>query len=156
MNKEQKINDKPKCTVRGSLRGGRPKEKMKSLSVRQPWATFIAQGWKTIEVRTWRTDHRGPLLICAAKGADLPAGVTHIEEDGELIPLPRGVALCLVDVVDCRPLVTADAAAANLEPEDLAGYAWAWVLANPRPVEPVPIRGKLSLFEVDGSAINPI
>lgn len=65
---------------------------MKTLSVQQPFATFIAQGWKTIEVRTWRTDHRGPLLIASSKGGNLPAGVTHIDEGGKQIALPRGVA----------------------------------------------------------------
>lgn len=28
---------------------------MKTLAVRQPWATYIAEHTKTIEVRTWRT-----------------------------------------------------------------------------------------------------
>lgn len=37
-----------------------------ALSVRQPWADRIARGIKTIELRTWRTNYRGPLLICAA------------------------------------------------------------------------------------------
>jgi len=38
---------------------------MKALTVRQPWAHHIAQGLKTIEVRSWRTSYRGPLLITA-------------------------------------------------------------------------------------------
>jgi len=36
---------------------------MKALSVKQPWANKIASGEKTIEVRTWYTHYRGPLLI---------------------------------------------------------------------------------------------
>lgn len=127
---------------------------MKTLSVRQPWATFIAQGWKTIEVRTWRTDYRGPLLIAASKGADIPASVTHIEEEGELIAAPRGVALCLVDLIEIRPLRIEDMEAANMEPEDFNPAAFAWLFGNPRAVEQVPIKGKLSLYETADALIR--
>ncbi|HHY88739.1 MAG TPA: ASCH domain-containing protein, partial [Chloroflexi bacterium] len=44
---------------------------MKALSVRQPWAWLIAQGYKTVENRTWATNYRGPLLIHAGKKPDL-------------------------------------------------------------------------------------
>ena len=40
---------------------------MKALSVKQPWASLIASGKKSLEIRTWRTDHRGPLLIVASR-----------------------------------------------------------------------------------------
>jgi len=120
---------------------------VKTLSVQQPWATFIAQGWKTIEVRTWRTDYRGPLLIAASKGGNLPASVTHIEEEGEQIAMPRGVALCVVELLHVRRLTLADAQPANLEPEDLPADGWAWLLANHRAVEQIPIKGRLSLYE---------
>ena len=127
---------------------------MKTLSVQQPWATFIARGWKVIEVRTWRTGYRGPLLIAASKGGNLPASVTHIEEEGEQIALPRGVALCVVDLLECRRLTLADAKPANLEPEDLPADGWAWLLGNPRAVDPVPIKGRLSLYDTPHELIK--
>lgn len=37
----------------------------RSLSLRQPWASLIANGTKTIETRGWSTKYRGPLLIHA-------------------------------------------------------------------------------------------
>jgi hypothetical protein len=40
--------------------------KNKVLSVRQPYATLICAGVKTIENRTWKTDYRGKLLIHAS------------------------------------------------------------------------------------------
>jgi hypothetical protein len=40
---------------------------LKALSVRQPWAWLIFNG-KPVENRDWRTAHRGPLAIHAAKG----------------------------------------------------------------------------------------
>ena len=40
---------------------------MRALSVKQPWASLIASGQKTIETRTWRTDYRGDLLIVSSR-----------------------------------------------------------------------------------------
>ena len=50
---------------------------MKTLAIRQPWITLIAEGDKTIEVRSWPTAHRGPLLLVAA-AANLPAGAAIV------------------------------------------------------------------------------
>ena len=43
---------------------------MKAISIRQPWAWLIVNGYKDVENRTWYTSHRGPLLICASKALD--------------------------------------------------------------------------------------
>lgn len=47
--------------------------KIKCLSVRQPWAWLILNGYKTIENRTWRVNDRGPILIHAGKQFDYSA-----------------------------------------------------------------------------------
>lgn len=39
---------------------------MKALSIRQPWAWLIVNGYKDIENRSWKTKHRGPVLIHAS------------------------------------------------------------------------------------------
>lgn len=41
-----------------------------ALSLKQPWAALLVHGLKTIEVRRWRTKHRGRLLIHAARVPD--------------------------------------------------------------------------------------
>ena len=61
---------------------------LKALSVRQPFANLIADGSKTIEVRTRGTTHRGPLLIVSSKRPDVP---------------PAGCAVAVVNLVDSRP-----------------------------------------------------
>ena len=38
---------------------------MKALTLRQPWASLVALGVKTIETRSWSTEYRGPLAIHA-------------------------------------------------------------------------------------------
>lgn len=39
---------------------------MKAISIRQPWAWLIVNGFKDIENRTWDTKYRGPVLIHAS------------------------------------------------------------------------------------------
>jgi hypothetical protein len=41
-----------------------------ALSVKQPWAALLVAGIKSIEVRTWRTQRRGVVLIHAGKVPD--------------------------------------------------------------------------------------
>jgi len=102
-----------------------------TLSVHQPYASMIADGVKLIELRTWATVHRGPLLICSTKQPRVPG-------------LPSGVALCIVDVVDCRPMKPSDAILAC---HDYRSGLVAWCLVNPRRVEQVPVRGQQRLYQ---------
>jgi hypothetical protein len=113
---------------------------MRALSVQQPWAALIASGEKSIEVRTWNTSYRGPLLICAG-GKWHKLGVELHGEKGE-----RGVAACAVELVDVRPMTRKDLAAAGLPKGWPLDGLFAWELANARAVEPMPIRGQLGLF----------
>jgi hypothetical protein len=111
---------------------------VKALSVRQPHANRIASGEKTIEVRSRRTSHRGPLVI-----------VSSAREDGG--PGPFGATVALVELVVVRPLSLADCAAACMDPDHWTSGLFAWELANARPVEACPIKGKLGIYEVDPS-----
>ncbi len=43
------------------------------LSIRQPWAWLIVEGYKPVENRTWATAHRGPVLIHASMKFDWDA-----------------------------------------------------------------------------------
>jgi len=115
---------------------------VKALSVRQPWAELIAQGRKTLELRSWRTDYRGPLLICSG-AAWHPEGAALHGRIGD-----RGVAVCVVDLVDVRQFVPRrDALAACVVRPD-ARSEYAWVLEKPRRTPPAPVKGRLMLFDV--------
>ena len=56
------------------------------LSIRQPWATLLVCGIKSVEIRAWPTDRTGRILIHASRSADtrrlgwnlLPAGFEKI------------------------------------------------------------------------------
>jgi len=105
-------------------------EEMRGLSIRQPWATMIADGRKTLEIRSRPTRPRANVILCSsAKPAIFPAGF----------------ALAIIDIVDCRPFEIAD--------EDLACVAfrpneYAWVVSNVRRLNPYPIKGQLGFFRI--------
>ena len=105
---------------------------MKALSIYPEPVMEIFMGDKTIEYRTWRTDYRGDLLICA--GSKREPGFVN------------GYAYFVVSLLDIRPL------------EDLgdgeSGYEW--ILGAPRLIRPIPVRGRLFLFDVDDARIRYI
>lgn len=43
---------------------------MKVITIKQPWATLIAEGYKKYEFRTWNTKYRGDILIHAGLSID--------------------------------------------------------------------------------------
>lgn len=116
---------------------------MKVLSIRQPYASAIAWGEKTVEHRSWATDYRGPLLIHASGGP-----YTLDLEDGDTMPLPYGAIIARVTLADVRPFTMADCEGACIE-SALPGYAW--VLTRPVQIQPVRVKGKLNLWEWQGA-----
>lgn len=40
---------------------------MKTLTIKQPWASLIIEGYKEYEFRTWKTNFRGKIYIHAGK-----------------------------------------------------------------------------------------
>jgi len=100
---------------------------VRALTIRQPWATLIASGVKTIETRSWATKWRGQLLIHAGKAKPVSVGPWHIPSDlalgvrmersvddgspsgegrvWETTPLPLGAIVAVADLTDCVPIV---------------------------------------------------
>ncbi len=106
---------------------------MKAISLHQPYASLIAFGFKTIETRRWPASYRGDILICASKNPKFDR-------------LPTGTALAIAEIADCRPMTVEDERAACCP---LYDGAWSWRLANVRPIEPLPVRGRQRIFTVD-------
>lgn len=113
---------------------------MKALSVRQPWASLIASGTKTIEVRSWRTHYRGKLVICASGRPSLAQPNVALPGD-----MPLGASICVVELVDCREIQPGDDASACFD----GPVGFAWVLRAARAIVQTPIKGRLSFFDVD-------
>lgn len=102
-----------------------------ALCVKQPWASMLARGEKTIETRTWITGYRGPVAICSSA-----------------MPKGQGVtrrALCVAFLKHCRAMTVEDEAAAGCP---IYPKATAWVFGDI--LIPLagqwPVRGQLGLF----------
>ena len=108
---------------------------MKALSIHPYYAGMIFAGEKTVECRTWKTNYRGELLICSTNR--LFTGT---------IP---GHALCTVQLKDVVPF-----AKKHLEPAIMNRMpdtdAFAWILEDIRVIRPIPLKGKLGLWNYDG------
>lgn len=95
-------------------------DRVRALSVRQPWAHAILHLGKDVENRSRRTRYRGPVLIQVALRVDR-VDAENLDLDAD--KLKRGVILGVVDIVDC---------VRNHRSKWADKGAWHWVLANPR------------------------
>ncbi len=131
--------------------------KIKALSFRQPWANLILEGRKTVDLRTWSTNHRGALAIYASLEVEKDACKLH---SVDVKTLTTGALIGIVDLVDVTPL-TKKVYDANQE-KHLAGRhyregLYGWVLKNPRPLDPPQIvKGRLNLFDVNIEQVEEI
>lgn len=137
---------------------------MKAITIKQPFASLIAEGMKDIENRTWPTKYRGRVLIHAAKSADydgLPSpyaalfllgrfhNILTIEQKESIIQLSkiRSSIVGSVEIVDCIQ---------NHESIWAENGLWNWVLANPiKFLEPIPAKGKLSFWDYPNILSEP-
>jgi hypothetical protein len=74
-----------------------------ALSIRQPWATLIVLGLKTIEIRRWSTPIRGRIYLHAGKIADdRREGWSRVPEEHFALTSRRGGLIGTIDLVECR------------------------------------------------------
>lgn len=120
---------------------------MKALSVANPWAWGIIHGSKRIENRSWRTNHRGTLLIHASKSTrflhDAYPGIELPDSDAFVF----GALIGTVKVLDCVPL-------AEVSADPFASGPWCWILSEPAAFEPIPWKGQTQLFHVPDSVLH--
>jgi hypothetical protein len=154
---------------------------MKAISIYQPWASFIAHGYKQYETRSWTTSYRGDILICSGTKKTIPNkshfdylkenkfpdslgkipswniqnknycnGYTHYDE------LLFGYGLCIANLVDCimiNDLFVSHQTELEKSVGDWSTGHYAWKLDNIRLIQPVLVKGKQRLFDID---IRPI
>ena len=137
-------------------------ERVVAISVKQPWAALLVAGVKTVEVRTWRTNQRGRVLIHASKiPDDRPEGWALITTP-ELKALAelRGGFIGVGDLTNCVRYPTAEAFAATVEqhrnapewfrPAGLYGF----VFQNLRPIAYHAYPGQTMFFTVSGFKVG--
>ncbi len=116
---------------------------MRVLTVRQPYAWLIVNGYKNIENRVWRTHHRGSLLIQASArlARNIPAIRAICESRGISLPRDferRGI-VGRANVTDC----VTDHSSPWFE------GPYGFVLQDATPLPFVPLVGRLGMFDFD-------
>ncbi len=119
---------------------------MIALSIRQPWAWLIVNGFKDIENRSWRRDRRGPILIHAGQVLERDAAEAlwagHHPVTGRRCAInaprnfPLGGIVGEAEIMDC---VTRHESPWFVGPHG-------FVLAKARPLPFQPCRGALGFF----------
>lgn len=127
---------------------------MKVLTIKQPFASLIAEGIKEYEFRTWKTKYRGELLIHAGKSIDKKAMKKYEKYNLEY---PIGSIIAKVTITDCikiddntkkilkeKNIFVYENAIKN---ED--GKLYGFKLENVEKVNPIKVNGKLGLWDYD-------
>lgn len=125
---------------------------MKAITIKQPWASLIINGYKKYEFRSWKTNYRGELLIHAGKGTDKKA----LSKFKDLnLDYPVGKIIGKVTLTDCIQVTP------SFEKELIKGNelvygntinrsGYAWKLDNINIIDSgVEINGQLGLWNFD-------
>ena len=124
---------------------------MKAISILQPWAWLIVNGFKPVENRTWATRLRGPVLIHAGKrwGREQRINLAFVRATFPEIVLPhefdRGGIVGSATVVDC--------VSAMDSPWFFCPFGF--VMRDPLPLpRMIPYKGALGFFEVPDTVLR--
>lgn len=101
---------------------------MKVITLKQPWATLVAEGLKKYEFRSWKFNYRGEILIHAGKGVDKEAmkKFEHLN-----LNYPQAKIIAKVKILDCIELndginrqIIEENESVYGHKYDRTGYAW--------------------------------
>ena len=124
---------------------------MKVLTLKQPWATLVAEGIKKYEFRTWKTNYHGKVLIHAGAGVDKKELAKFKDLNWEY---PSKKIIAEVEIEDCLELD--DNLNKKIINENNIAYGskyrtgYAWKLKNVKKINvDKEINGKLGLWNID-------
>ncbi len=124
---------------------------MKILTLKQPWATLVAEGIKKYEFRSWKTNYRGKVLIHAGAGVDKK----EMEKFKFLnLDYPSKRIIAEAEIEDC--LEFNEKLNSKIMNENNIAYGakyrsgYAWKLKNVKKIDyDKEINGKLGLWNID-------
>ncbi|RWA62928.1 ASCH domain-containing protein [Mesorhizobium sp.] len=123
-----------------------------ALSIKQPWAELILLGRKTIEVRSWPTDFRGPLALHTGKKPDLEALLKYPDINATYLGGFVGVTE-LVNVEVFSHASWSRLRTEHLVPGPMPGEVFGWRFRHVRRLKrPIDANGSLNLFPVPENA----
>ena len=127
---------------------------MKVITIKEPYATLIAEGYKEYEFRVWKTSYRGDILIHASKNIDKENSKRF--ENMNLTYSP-GKIIAKATITDCI-LVDEEFSKKMLEKDPIVyknlsrkrdKKLYGFKLENVEKINPIEVNGKLSLWEYD-------
>jgi hypothetical protein len=133
-----------------------PSGVLKALSLKQPFAWLIANGYLLVDDRSWGTQYRGPILIHASKGL-YEAYYQHIRSNTD-VPIPDrdkleyGGVVGIADLVLCSKPGQLPAGISREQRAHFGGVHqeyYGFLFAQARPLPLMPCAGKLGIFEID-------
>ena len=128
---------------------------MKVLTLKQPWASLVIDGYKKYEFRSWKTNYRGKILIHAGLGKD-NENLIFNKYDLNYI---KGAIIGEAYIVDCI-LIDGEF---NEKISNLNKYVYgknhvgvyAWKLEKVKKYDnPIYIKGKLGLWNYEGEDLK--
>lgn len=124
---------------------------MKVLTLKQPWATLVAEGIKKYEFRSWKTKYRGKILIHAGAGIDKEAMKQYENMD---LKFPSRKIVAIAEIIDCLELN--EQLNKNIIAENNIAYGtkvrtgYAWKLENIKKINyNHEVNGQLGLWNID-------
>ena len=127
---------------------------MKVITIKQPYASLIANGLKELEFRTWKTKYRGDILIHAGLGIDKEAMIKFKKYN---LDYPSGCIIAKAKLTDC--IYIDDKIKTELKNKNELIYehvikdkkwqGYGFKLENIEKISPIYIKGKLSLWDFD-------
>jgi hypothetical protein len=130
--------------------------RIKALSLKQPYAWLIANGYLQVDDRTWGTQYRGPMLIHASKG--LYEQYYHYIKSSTNIPIPDrdkleygGVVGIAKLVLCCKPgdLPATISREQRVHFGSLYHEHYGFLFEQATQLAFMPCHGKLGIFEID-------
>ena len=127
---------------------------MKVISIKQPFATLIAEGLKEYEFRTWKTKYRGDILIHASKSVDRKA----MEKFKKLnLEYPVGCIIAKAKITDCvfidkdmkEMLNKKDSLVYSGVCKDEEWVGYGFKMEDVEKMNPIYVDGKLGLWNYD-------
>lgn len=125
---------------------------MKVLSIREPWASIIINGYKKYEFRSWKTNYRGKIFIHASKNIEKD-NIKRFEKLN--INYSPGFIIGEAEIVDCIPVSSEFENSLIIENELIYGASrnrtgYAWKLDNIKIIDkPIEVNGHLGLWNYE-------
>ncbi len=129
---------------------------MKVLSIKEPYASLILNGYKHIETRSYKTNYRGEIFIHASKKSINSNLLNpYVIEISKNINMNNGHIILKANLIDC--IYMDDKFIDNIKNSNeykLGMYEigrYAWILDNIEAIYPIKANGKLNIWNFDGN-----